>query len=134
MPAGRPTDLTPEVVADAARLLPTVLYLSTVADYIGVHRTTVQRWLRRGREEEKRLRNPRAKSKPSEALYLQFRIAHKKALAAGEIRAAGVIRKAASEHWQAAAWILERRFPERWGRDRSILAELVKQVKELRAG
>ena len=134
MPAGRPTDLTPEAIADVARLLPTALYLWTVADYIGVHRSTVYRWLKRGRREETRLRNPRAKRKPSEAIYLQFRNAHKKGLAEGEIYATQIIRKAAAGHWQAAAWLLERRYPARWGRDRSILAELVKQVKELQLG
>jgi hypothetical protein len=54
-------------------------------------------------------------------------------LAEGEIYAAEAIIKAASEHWQAAAWILERRFPERWGKDRVLLLKLLKQVKELRA-
>jgi transposase len=129
MPAGRPTDLTPEVIEDVRRLLPISLYLETVGNYIGVSRMTIHRWSKRGRQEEKRLRNPRAKPKPSEAIYLQFCYAYKKGLAEGELYDAGVVKQAAATQWQAAAWRLERRFPERWGRDRALLLELVKQVK-----
>lgn len=129
MSAGRPTLLTPSILEDVRRILPTVMYLETVADYIGVHRTTIRLWLKRGRKEDKRLRNPKAKPKASEALYLQFIIAHKKCLAEGEIHDAGVIKKAASEQWQAAAWRLERRFPDRWGRERNIKVDVNQNVK-----
>ena len=133
MPIGRPTDLTPEAVAEVAYLLPRTLYLRTVADFLGVHRSSVYRWLERGRREEKRLRRPTAKPKPSEAIYKQFCDAYKKGLAEGEIRAVAAIRQAAAESWQAAAWLLERRFPERWGRDRVLLLDLLRKVKALRA-
>ena len=48
MPAGRPTDLTPEVIEDFRRVLPTVMSLETVGDYLGVERTTWRKWLKRG--------------------------------------------------------------------------------------
>ena len=129
MPAGRPTDLTPTVLEDVRRLLPTVLYLETVADYIGVHRITVRSWIKRGALEAKRLaRNSRARPKQSEAIYLEFHNVVKKALAEGQLYAIGTIKKAASDQfgadgslvrkgeWTAAAWLAERRFPEQWGR------------------
>src|SRR5262249_57922855 len=67
MPAGRPSLLTPEVLEEVRRLLPTVLYLETVADYLGLSRQTWRGWLRRGRKEHARLaKNPRARPKASE--------------------------------------------------------------------
>ena len=34
----------------------------------------------------------------------------------GECRLVSLVSKAAAEQWQAAAWHLERKFPDRWGR------------------
>jgi hypothetical protein len=116
MPAGRPTLLTREIIQDVRRLLPTVLYLESVGDYLGVSPETWRVWVRRGRKEAKRLANPRAKPRASEALYLEFFATYKKALAEGEIYDLGVIKKASAEQWQAAAWRAERRFPGRWGK------------------
>jgi hypothetical protein len=115
---GRPTLLTAETLKDVERYLPTVMYMETVGDYLGVSRQTWRGWLRRGRKEHDRLKKARTKTEPleSEALYLQFFATVKKALAEGEIHDAAVIKKAATEQWQAAAWRLERRFPARWGR------------------
>jgi hypothetical protein len=38
------------------------------------------------------------------------------ARAEGEVRAIARIAAAATESWQAAAWLLERQYPDRWGR------------------
>lgn len=38
------------------------------------------------------------------------------ARAEGEVRGIATIARAATENWQAAAWLLERQYPERWGR------------------
>ncbi len=116
MAGGRPTLLTPQIIEDARRILPTVMYMEAVGDYLGIERTTWRVWLKRGSVEARRLRKPNAKSKPSESLYLEFFNTVKKALAEGEIHDAGVIKKASAEQWQAAAWRLERRFPDRWGK------------------
>jgi hypothetical protein len=119
---GAPSKLTPEIIEDVRRLLPTVLYMETVGDYLGVERTTWRKWLKRGRAEANRLKNPRAKARPKEALYLEFFHTYKKGLAEGEIYDLGIIKKAATGsgdtpgQWQAAAWRAERRFPDRWGR------------------
>jgi transposase len=109
--------LTAEVIEDVKRILPTVLYLETVADYIGVSRVSIHRWLKRGALELKRVRkDARFKVRQSEAIYVEFCNAVKKAKAEGEIFDAGVVKKAAAKQWQAAAWRLERRFPRRWGK------------------
>lgn len=141
---GQPTLLTPEIIEDTRRILPTVMYMETVGDYLGVSRITWRGWLKRGSKEARRVTNAKTEKgrepKPSEALYLEFFYTFKKGLAEGEIFATGIIKKAASPtvaettkitnpdgtvtektkyhegQWQAAAWLNERRFPERWGR------------------
>lgn len=131
-PVGRPSLLTPEVIEDVRRLLPTCLYLETVADYIGVSRMSFHHWLKRGRKEADRLSKKGAKPRPREALYAEFFYVHKKSLAEGQLHDLGVIKKASADQvipgtddtppsirkgeWQAAAWRLERRFPQQWGK------------------
>ena len=132
MQRGRPTKLTPELIADVRRFLPTCLYMDSVGDYIGVARSTWRLWLRRGRREAERLaRDPKAKPDPGEAIYLEFSDAIKRGLAEAEMRAVSCILNAAPQHWQAAAWVLERRWPQHWGRDRQTLRELQRAVREL---
>jgi transposase len=128
-PGGRPSDLTPQVIEDVRRLLPTVLYLELVGDYLGVSRQTWRGWIRRGRKEYDRLAtNSRAKPKEKEALYLEFFTTYKRSLAEGALYDLGIIKKASTDQvnadgevvrkgeWQAAAWRAERRFPQKFGR------------------
>jgi hypothetical protein len=113
--AGQKSKLTPQVIVEVKRLLPTVLHLETVADYLNVARSTWRRWLRRGRKEAQRLdEHPQSRPRASEALYLEFYHTFQKALAEGEFYDAAIIKAAAKDQWRAAAWRLERRFPERW--------------------
>lgn len=133
MPAGRPTLLTPEVIREFQRLLPTVLYVETVADYLALDRTTIRKWIRRGAKEAKRVQRPRSNPKPSEALYLEFFLAYKKGLAEGQIYDLSIIKKASEKQWPAAAWRLERRFPHLYGSDRREIQEIKKQLAQLEA-
>jgi hypothetical protein len=53
----------------------------------------------------------------SEQIYQEFREAVEKAKAEAEVRDVTLIDKAAKDgSWQAAAWKLERKFPNKWGR------------------
>jgi hypothetical protein len=157
MPAGQPTDLTPDLIRQFAELLPVVLYMESVAAFLGVERSTWRRWITRGKAESKRLQELGARPRQKEALYLEFFNTHKRAIAEGEIGDAGAIREAAlaetrpvkvkrvekpdgsveetteymKPEWTAAAWRLERRFPERWGSEKRTIAALERQVKEL---
>jgi hypothetical protein len=132
MPAGRPTKLTAEVIEDVQRLMPQALYLETVADLIGVTRRTMYGWLKRGGKEARRLENPKANPEEAEAIYAEFFLTYKKALAKGQLRDLQIIGKAAEEQWQAAAWKLERRFPDLWGRDRGDWQQVRKEVEEIK--
>ena len=141
---GRPTALTPQVLEDVRRLLPTCLYIETVADFISLDRTTVRKWLKRGAKEHQRVsRNKRAKVRQAEALYLELFLTYRKALAEGLIYDLGIIKKASADQvvtdaagrpvsvrpgqWQAAAWRADRRFPELWGRKDTVVTSDVSQ-------
>jgi transposase len=101
---GRPTKLTPELQAKICDAIRAGNYLETAAAFAGINKTTLHRWLRRG-------------ANAHQGAYHAFSRAVDKAFADSEARDVALISKAAAEgSWQAAAWRLERRFPERWGR------------------
>jgi len=95
---GRPTALTPEVLEHVRRLLPTCLYLETVADFLGLDRSTVRKWLKRGAQEHRRVStNRRARFRKREALYVELFVTFRKALAEGLIYDLGIIKKASAD-------------------------------------
>lgn len=109
---GRPEKLTPELqqkIVDAIRM---GAYIETASAYAGINKSTLYDWMKRG---------ARAKS----GKYKEFSNAIEKALAESEMRDLAVIAKASQENWQAAAWRLERKFPDRWGR-RKAKSEIAK--------
>ena len=77
-------------------------YLEVAAAAAGIHRTTLHRWIRLGREQKR-------------GKYRRFLNVAEKAQAEGESRHVALIAKAATDDWKAAAWSLERRAPRRYG-------------------
>ena len=77
----------------------------------GVHKTTLYRWLEKGREE---------REAGEESLYVDFCNAMEKARAEAEGMFLSSIKTAASRgQWQAAAWWLERSF-DKWSKPNKI--------------
>lgn len=107
---GRPSKLTPELVRKAEQLLAAGNYTTTVCDFLGIDRSTWYKWLEKGR-------------KANRGLYFDFFNTIKRAEAESEVRAVTGILKAGANQWQAFAWFLERKFPERWRRDRETPGE-----------
>jgi transposase len=105
-PGGRPSKaeqlLTPEMLEHVGKLLAEGHYQETVSDFLGIHRQTWWDWLQRG-------------SREPGSIFEQFSDVVKKASAAAEIMLAQEIRYGA-DTWQSRAWIMERRFPKRWGK------------------
>jgi hypothetical protein len=102
--AGRQTKLTPELQDRILAALRAGNYQETAAVYGGISRDTFYYWLERGRDEP-------------ESIYSDFSDAVEKAKADAEVRDVALIDKAAHDgSWQAAAWKLERKFPNKWGR------------------
>lgn len=114
---GRPTDLTPETQKTIVKALEIGAYHETAAGAAGVHISTLRDWLRRGARERRRLRkNTKAKPLQSEKVYADFSDACEKAMASSELGDLKTIAKASARQWQAAAWRLERKYPDRYGR------------------
>ncbi len=78
-------------------------FLETAAAYAGIDSDTIRRWAKAG-----------ARGKDAELASFAREI--DQARAAAEVRDVAIIAKAAESEWTAAAWRLERRAPERWGR------------------
>ncbi|NIM50412.1 MAG: hypothetical protein GTO22_14375 [Gemmatimonadales bacterium] len=119
MPGGRPTILTREVLAELTRVLSSGCHIETACHFVGVSKPSMHRWVRAGQKLEADIEagvpiDPERRER--EQIYLEFRHALKESIAKAEIGSLATIRNAAKEKWQAAAWILERRFPDRWGR------------------
>lgn len=115
--AGRPTVLTPEVQEAIVKALHVGAYVETAAATAGIRKSTLYDWLRRGAREKRRLlKEKKAKPKRGESRYVAFSDAVKKAMADSELLDIATIAKASRRTWQAAAWRLERKYPDRWGR------------------
>lgn len=78
-------------------------FLKTACAYGGVDDSTFNKW----RQRAEKYREPE---------YVAFFAAVKEAETVAEVSALATIRKAANDTWFAAAWFLERKFPERWAR------------------
>ena len=94
--------LTPELQEKILRHLRIGAYVETAAACVGISRDTFYQWMKKGARGQKP--------------YVAFAQAVDQALAESEARDLGTILKASQASWQAAAWRLERRFPDRYGR------------------
>ena len=114
----RPTKLTPEVADAVVQAVADGLPRGTAAALAGVSASAVYAWLRAGRKRQGRR-------------FVQFLHRIKRAEAEAVLARVQHIDRAATTHWQAAAWWLERRHPEEFGTERKRIRELAKEVKEL---
>lgn len=114
---GRPTKINPTIQEQIVKAIRAGNYIETASAYAGINKSTLYDWLKRGEREKQRVaKNPKYKIRKDEAPFVDFSNAVQKALADAEIRDVATIVKASTEHWQAAAWRLERKYPDRWGR------------------
>lgn len=101
---GAPTKLTPELQATVVSFIRAGAYVETAAVAAGINKTTLYDWLKRGVAQTK-------------GIYRDFSNALEKAQAEAELLDINRINKAAADGvWQAAAWRLERKYADRWGR------------------
>ena len=104
---GRESKLDEQTTELIVTMLRAGNYVDTAVSAAGVARSTYYDWLRRG--------DP-AGTDPADEVYRVFRDRIEKAQAEGEARNVALISKQAPSDWKAAAWILERLYPERWAR------------------
>ena len=102
----KPSTLTSEVAEELVTAILAGNYLAVACRAVGVSRSTLSVWMQRGRS-----------SAPVDAPYRELRDRIERARAQAEARHVAIVTRAAIDgNWQASAWMLEREFPDRWGR------------------
>lgn len=110
-PRGREPTLTPEITKKICDALELGSYLESAAAYAGVHKTTLHKWLYRGRKAKK-------------GMWHDFVALVDMAIEKSEVRKVQRIDQAAAKgDWRADAWMLERKMPKRWGRKETVRLE-----------
>lgn len=112
----RKAKLSTERIDQICSLVRMGSYLSVAAQAVGVTDKCVHDWLREGREALDIEERMAGKLTPRQHLCKQFVEKYQIAQAEAEINDLRRIDIAADELWTAAAWKLERKNPERWGR------------------
>lgn len=116
-PLGRPTKLTDEVqkkILDAVRA---GIWLDQAAALAGIAASSLFLWVDKGQRALELADLEERELIGVEKVYADFSESLKKARAEAEARNITLVQQAASDGtWQAAAWFLERSFPNRWGR------------------
>lgn len=79
---------------------------SAICRYMHIDERVVSGWKTRG-------------DKDNSGLYHRFAVAYDKAIGDSEIKLLKRIKDAGAKDWRALAWIMERRWPERWGKNRA---------------
>ncbi len=101
-PSGRPSKLTHAVQERVVQALCLGNYRQIAAAYAGIDERTLRRWLQQGTNEP-------------DGPYRDFRDAVHSAEAKSQVMSMGCVGQAARNgDWRAAAWMLERRVPERF--------------------
>jgi len=103
----RPTKLSPEIEERIVSAVRAGTSIAGAAAYAGIDPSTFHRWMERG--------DPKRTGR-ADGRYREFRARVEQASGEAEVRDVTVIAKAAPSDWRAAAWRLERRRPERYGR------------------
>lgn len=133
MPIGRPTLLTPEIVASLDRLVPRHPFPASLAAALGVSYASLRRWYVAGykllRKVERNGPGVPTELTEADALRLSFCTTLRNVLATYEAKLLARLRETGAG-WQSYAWELERRFPTRWGRGRIVEAQLRQFVEQ----
>jgi hypothetical protein len=97
---------------------------------VGASMSEVFHWLERGKTEEAKIAAEMGATK-TEAKYLNFWKAVRKARASSIAAVQMNIRNATIDDWKAAAWWLEKTMPEKYSKNAERLTQISEQMKEL---
>lgn len=115
---GRETGLTPEVRDAIISVLRAGNFRVVACRAAGVHVRTFRRWLARGRDE-------------TSGVYRELLTLVEQAEHEAETAMVANVFAAATADARHAQWWLERKFPQRWSRDRNLLHELRDHIRRL---
>lgn len=118
---GRPSKLTPLVKERLLNALKRGAHIETACSAAGVDYTTVREWMQRGQGTHPR----RSQAKE----FIEFAEEMTRAIADSEMALLTIIRQAGHTDARHAAWIMERRFPERWANTQRIQVQVEKEVE-----
>lgn len=105
MKIGRKTKLTEKMIEEIAKHIELGMINKDVAQLVGISETTFYNWMKEGENSK------------DNNIFRKFYLKVKEAEAKAIKRNLAIIQRAANEgNWQAAAWFLERKRPEDWGR------------------
>ena len=105
-PIGRPPKLTTKMIEQICDLIIQGKKISRAALLTGISESTIYRWLALGKREG------------AEPIYVELVERVREATECSEIELLQRLRIATEkpDHWRATAWLLERRFPEKYGK------------------
>lgn len=128
----RPSKLTPALQKRIVGLIEAGNYSAQAAAACGIAESTFFNYMRDGRDVQAKLQEyPAAKLTADEKKKLEFLVAVRKAEAKAEAEAVALVQKAArAGTHQAAQWYLERKFPDRWGRNDRSSVSVETTIKE----
>ncbi|MBP3226512.1 MAG: hypothetical protein J6M08_06285 [Methanobrevibacter sp.] len=106
------TKLTPELQNDFCEAIENGDSILGACGYVGISEQTYYNWINRAEEAKSRTK------------FVKFKEAVDKAKAKALHNFEQVITRASMEQWQAAAWMLERRHPNLYGKREKIEAEV----------
>ena len=111
---GRRSKLNDEVAKQICAILASGGYQKTACAAVGIPAQTFYVWMEKGEHQ-------------TEGKYHDFHEAVKRAEHAAELRWIRTISE--DDSWQSKAWLLERRYPDRWGRKAFLQAQVDGQVQ-----
>lgn len=115
--------LNKDVIEKASSYLREGNYIETVSAFLGISKQAFYDWVRRGARNLE-VQEAGGKLPEDELIYIDFFQSIEEAKAFSEMNDLAVIKKASDTRWEAAAWRLERRSPERWGRRDALKADV----------
>lgn len=127
----RKTKLNKETQARICELIKAGNYFAVAAQAAGITEQTFYNWKRRGEAAEERQRLGE-KLTAQERQFLSFLEAIKEAENIAHASAVAQIRQAGLKQWQANAFLLERRYPDLWGRRDTTKVEATVSQKQVK--
>jgi inorganic triphosphatase YgiF len=107
--------LTRELIEQTRELLNQGIPEDAVIGALGISRASFYGWIK----EAERIRAAQSDAArplcPRERLFLDFLDARERGTAESVVALVQRVNDAAAKNWRAAAWLLERRWPEHWG-------------------
>ena len=104
--SGRKTKLTKELTDEIVKRIRAGNYIKVACQAVGISHTAYFDWIKKGED--------------GIAPYAEFLGAIKKAEAEAHVNYVAIIASQAPTQWQAAAWWLERKFPDKWAKREKI--------------